>query len=357
MIGARRLRFVMAGDAGSGSVPCGMSMLVVPLVGPFHRRFPRYNAVTVLEGLKAAEPATILTSAVPPGGFADPAWRDVEEPALDPVVTWASRRGVAVEGVGEPSPDPAAQADFARYLQDSERAVPALAAVREAESELADLLGSALDLSRIHDALLPVLAKLHEARLEAFGDGPGSDWMEERADRMMEHLAASKVDGAALLVPVDHWASLTSRLDATGVAWHPLREVAPSEEARVRALLDVALAGESDEPAALLEALAEVQTPEARLAEAEVLLRFGEVEEALARVRTASTMDFVEPAWLPGWLLARLGQLADVTGARDEALRAYRGALALTWVPSVAREAAEAGLQEPFTLPSAEGDA
>ena len=132
-------------------------------------------------------------------------------------------------------------------------------------------------------------------------------------------------------------------------------DVPASEAARQRALLDVAMIGEGDDPNALLGALSELDVPEARLAEAETMLRFGDLAAALERLREASTLDLVEPAWLPGWLLTRLGQVADIVGEREEARRAYRGALALTWAPVAAREAATEGLQRPFVLPSAPG--
>jgi hypothetical protein len=61
-------------------------------------------------------------------------------------------------------------------------------------------------------------------------------------------------------------------------------------------------------------------------------------------------MDFVEPYYLPGFLLSRLGQLYDLAGRRDAALRAYRGVRALGYAPVEALAAAEDGLQRPFAL-------
>ncbi len=335
-----------------------MTVTWLSLVGPFHRRFPRYNAVTVRETVAALAPTRVVTTAVPPGGFDDEGWRDVEEPALAELVAWARARGVPVDAAGEPSPDPTAQEDFARYLSDAGVRDDAVARVGEAESALEALLGRALDASGVHEALIPAVAELHEARLAAFGDGPGTDWTAARGATMAERVAASLADAGdgpvVLAVPVDHLPGLRTALAEVGVAPTDPPVVPPSDAARTRALLDVALSGGGDDPAALLASLAEVTTPEARLAEAELLLRAGDPGSALTRLRDVATTDFVDPPWLPGWVLARLGQLADVAGSRDEARRAYRGVLALSWAPRAAREAAWEGLETPFTLPGAD---
>jgi hypothetical protein len=70
--------------------------------------------------------------------------------------------------------------------------------------------------------------------------------------------------------------------------------------------------------------------------------------EALETLEGAVGGDFSAPYFLPGYLLARLGQLRDLAGEREGAVRAYRGVLALDWVPTEAREAAQAGLETPF---------
>ncbi len=333
-----------------------MAIVLLPLVGPFHRRFPRFNAVTVLESVQLVRPTTVLTTAVTEKDLRGESWRELDEPALDLAITWATRAGKAVAGVGEPSPDPQAQEDFGRYLEESGLALPEVQEVLAHEATLSSLLGQALDARRIQLELLPTLRSLHAARQAAFGEGPGTDWLGERTQVMADRIEVHEAADTVVLAPVDHLPALERALEERDVAWSYGDDVPPSEAARERALLDVALAGQSDDPASLLDALARVKTPEARLAEAEVFLRAGDVEAALTTLREASKLDFVEPAWLPGWLLARLGQLADVAGARDEARRAYRGVLALSWVPAVARETAEAGLEQPFQFPGAESE-
>lgn len=322
-----------------------MPFSLVPLVGPFHRRFPRYNAVTVREIVAAAEPDAILTTALPPGALDDPAWQDVDEPGLPPVVRWARDAGVAVAEVGEPSPDPTAPADFLRYLAQSSEDHPALRRLAEARAPLEELLGRALDLTRIQNELLPAVAALHDARIELFGDGPGSDWLEQRVDRMAERLKPWSNARAVVLTSVDHLPVLRRRLAQTA---SDAADVPPSAAARQRALLDTAFAGDADDAAGLIAALREIDAAEARLAEAEVLLGHGHAAEALGVLREAVRGDFSEPPYLPGWLLARLGQLYDLDGRREDALRSYRGVLALSWAPAPAREAARDGLERPF---------
>jgi hypothetical protein len=323
-----------------------MPLFLVPLVGPFHLRFPRYNAVTVRDVVQELAPEALVTSALPPGAFDDPGWQDVEEPALWlAAVPWARRAGLELAAVGEPSPDPGALEAMRRYLREMSGQHPALARLDEARAPVEAALDRALDLDGVRGELLPALAELHATRLELFGDGPGSDWLEERVDRVVERLAPYLGRRAALLAPADHAAPLRARLGDDLV---DAPNVPPSDEARVRALLDTALAGQVDDPGRLLAALRERPEAEARFAEAEVLLTNGHPAEALATLREAVRGDFSRPAHLPGWLLARLGQLYDLDDRREDARRAYRGVLALDFAPAAAREAAREGLERPF---------
>lgn len=333
-----------------------MALVLVPLVGPFHLRFPRYNAVTVRDMVASLAPRLVLTSALPPGAFDAPTWQDVDEVALPlAVVPWARSQRVPVEAVGEPSPDPDAQADFERYLGEARGGQDALARLHEVRGPLGDLLAKALDARRVVDDLLPAVARERDLRLELFGDGPGTDWGEARADRVAErvreHLSAAPDGGAvALLAPVEGVPALRERLPEASLA----EPAPPSDEARRRALLDAALGGEAQDPERMLAALREEAGAEARLAEADLLLARGHVAEALERLETASHGDFSRPYHVPGWLLARLGQLYDLAGRREDARRAYRGTLALSWAPAAAREAARDGLETPFAPPGRE---
>ena len=339
-----------------------MPLVLVPLVGPFHLRFPRYDVVTVRETVARARPAALATTALHDRSeLDDPSWQDLEEPALTmELVPWARRAGVAIEPCGVPSLDPEAAASFDRIVGESEAGRAALASIEPTREALREILSGALDLAGVTGPLTEAVAAYQEARRAAFGPGPGTDWIEERGEAMARRLVEVAERHApasvAAAIPVDHLPRLRVHLaDRGDLLVREPEPVPPSDEARARALRDVALSGRYDDPGALLRGLREQEGPEARWVEAEVLLRHGHPAEALDVLRDASRGDFSHPPQLPGWLLARLGQLYDLDGRRDDALRAYRGALALSWVPRAAREAARDGLERPFQPPDADG--
>ena len=125
--------------------------------------------------------------------------------------------------------------------------------------------------------------------------------------------------------------------------------IEPNEAERARAVMDRAWRLEEEDAwGNLLGQLMELDVAEARFLAAQVYLAAGQVEDALQLMEHASRGDFSTPGYLPGYLLARLGQLYDLTGQRERALRAYRGVLALSWAPADAREIARAGVRTPF---------
>jgi len=330
---------------------------LLPLMGPWHLRHPRWNVATVRDALASVAPDAVWTTALAPGFDAAPAWRATDEVALPwTVAAWAARRGTPLVGVGAPANEDAA--DFERYLAAYPRARAALDAARAELRPLTELLPRALDLPRILAEVVPPLAADLDRRLAAFGDGPGTGCRVARARATAARLAAADARRGALLVEIDLWPALTAELDAAGVAWAPVAPPQVSAEARRRALLDVAWRGEAADVAGLLGQLRELDLAEARFLEAQLLLAHDHAAEALATLERAAAGDFREPYLLPGLLLARLGQLRDLAGRRERALQAYRGVLALDWAPDVARETALAGLRHPFeaaTEPGATG--
>jgi hypothetical protein len=332
-------------------------LTLLPLMAAWHLRHPRWNVVTVRDALASLEPDAVWTTALPPGYAADPGWRDTDEVALPwTVAGWAERRGTPLTGVGEPAGSDAA--DFERYLDGYPRARAPLDAARAELRPLLTVLPRALDLAAILREVVPPLAADLRLRSDAFGEGPGTAWRETRARTALGRVTAAAGDlgsrRGALLVEIDLWPSLTALLDAEGLEWGPVTAPPVSDAARRRALLDVAWRGEAADVAGLLGQLRDLDTAEARFLEAQLLLAHDHPAEALEALEQASHGDFSEPYLLPGMLLARLGQLRDLAGRRDRALQAYRGALALAWAPAEAREAAEAGLLEPFGI-AAEG--
>ncbi len=341
---------VMAGDAPH--------VTMIPLLGALHLRYPRYNAAVVEELLNASRPQALAIEPLPAGFERQPAWRDTEE-LLVPwvVVPWAERRRLRAIGVYEASPDPRAQADMARYLATYPSARKALDAAAAEERPLAGLLAEALTIERVEHDILPPLARSRALRLEAFGDGPGTDWLEARAEASAERVLALGVERTTLVAAVDRFAALREALERRGANVSIPGSPHPSEAAGERALLDLAWRGEGADPGSVVARLRALGHAEARYHAANLLLANGHVAEALEELEGVLRLDFARPPFLPALVLARLGQLRDVAGRRNDALRAYRGVMALDWAPVDARDAARAGIDAPFAFAEGgEGD-
>lgn len=335
-------------------------VVLVPLVGPFHTRFPRYNAVRVREVVKAAGVEALTVAALPPGALADPGWQGTHEVALPlSVVPWAARRGVPVHTVGsfpglpgEPG-EADDERDFVAYLERFEAGAQRVRRVRGTQAPLEELLRAPLDLNRILAELLPAIDAHQANRAAEFGEGPGTGWLAARSVVVAERVAALPYRRVALLAGVDDLPELRRALAALTA---PPRLEYPDttlpaesgDEERMRSLLDVAMRGDTNDPEALLGALRAVDAPEARYHEANLILEHGETGDALAVLELALRSDFAQPYYLPGFLLARIGQVYDLVGDRQAALRSYRGVLALDYAPAEAVEAATDGIGAPF---------
>ena len=325
-----------------------MSVTLLPLLGAWHLRYPVYNAASVLALLKASRPEVIVPAPLEPGALKTPAWQDTPEIVLPPALEWAKRRGVRLGDGLKPSPDPDAEADFRRYLAGYPQTRAQLSELEAKLRPLDEILPQPLTLARIWDEVVPVLENYQREREAAFGDGPGTDWWRERLTELATRTA--KLPGArvSVLAGVEQLPFLLEALLSEG-AEVVIPKAAPHDETvRERALLDVAFRGDAADPVALLGSLREVTGAEARFHEANLLLLHGHPAEALERLEEAANGDFSTPYYLPGYLLARLGQLRDLSGDRAGAVRAYRGVLAFDWVPEAAREAAMTGLETPF---------
>ena len=333
-------------------------LTLIPLTGPWHLRHPRWNVVVVREALEALAPDRVATTALSPEYAADPEWRGTDEVALPwTVAPWAADRGTPLEGVGAPPPIAGAAADFDRYLAGFPGARAALDGAAAALAPLRERLPRPNDLAGLLTEVVPALTEDLRVRLAAFGDGPATAWRGERATSAVERAQALGGERPALLVELDLWPAVVRALDEHGAAWTVVASPPTSTAARRRALLDLAWQGEAPDVAGLLAQLREGDEPEARFLEAQLLLAHDHPAEALEALEQASHGDFREPYLLPGLLLARLGQLRDLAGRRDRALQAYRGVLALTWVPAEARAAARAGIEAPFAAADVEATA
>lgn len=344
-----------------GPVTPDTRLVLLPLSGPWHLHHPRWNVVSVQEALAALSPDVVLSSALPPDYDQTPGWQEVAEPALPwTVVPWARARGTPLVGL-DGQQEAGAASEFHRYLAAYPAARQVLAELDRGLEPLRELLPQALDLPRLLGEIVPLLEADWRARATAFGEGPGTDWRQARARGVVAALqrrakAGGEPAGAqaagtdALLVELDLWPAMTAALDEAGIDWAPVEAPPPSPASRRRSLLDLAWRDQVPDVAGLLEQLREARTAEALFLEAQLLLTHAEPAAALAVMEAAANQDFSQPYLLPGMLLARLGQLRDLAGQRSKALQAYRGALALSWAPAEAIEAANAGMEQPFRL-------
>ncbi len=322
---------------------------LVPLAAGLHLRWPRYNAAVLGEILRRSAPDALALEPLQADFERDPTWQDHDELMLPWVaVPWARRAGVPVLGVHEPSPDPRAVSDLERYLEGYHGARRVLDEVRALERPLPDLLAAALTLPRVLHEVVPVLEAARALRLEAFGDGPATDWSEARAETVAARLAGIGAAHVVTLVALDRFAPLRDALEHAGIEVGTPDEPEVDDAARERALLDLAWRGEGADVGALVAQLRQLGHAEALYHVAGLLLAHAHPAEALEALEGALRLEFAEPWYLPGSLLARLGQLRDLAGRRTDAVKAYRGVLALSWAPHEARAAARAGLEAPF---------
>jgi hypothetical protein len=327
-----------------------MELLTLPLIGPFHLRSPGYNAITAKDLLSTWRPAALAVTALSEGELDDPGWQDTPELALPlSLVPWARRRGLPLHLVGQPSPEPGAEEDFRRYLEPFPAMRDRMNEVEALLRPVAALLEEPLTVDRIQRELVPALRAHQLARQEAFEDGPASEWLRARMETVAERIRGMAAERLAVLAPVEHLPFLHDELARRGLHPDPLPQAPLTPEARERSLLDYAFRGDAGDPGGLLAGLREIAGPEARYHEANLLLANGHGYEALELLEKTSHGDFSSPYFLPGYLLARLGQLRDLASRREDALRAYRGVLALDYAPAEALEAARSGLDVQFT--------
>ncbi len=326
-----------------------MQLTFIPLMGPFHLRYPAYNVVSVRDVVASSNPDALVTTILQTDDLNTPAWQDTLEVALPhTVIPWAKKHSVPVYGVFEKSPDETAAEDFKRFANEYPALKSKLTSVESLLRPLQALLEHPLTLARIETEVIPLLQGYQQEREKVFEDGPATDWLHERIKKMVQHILELPHECITILASAEHIPFLFDELKDK-VEMQPTPTIETSEESRERSLLDFAFRTDVNEPGNVIAKLKTINVPEARYHEANLLLANGHVAEALDVLERASHSDFSEPYYLPGYLLARLGQLYDLADRRDAALRAYKGVRALSYAPESALEAALAGLKEPFT--------
>ena len=194
---------------------------------------------------------------------------------------------------------------------------------------------------------MPALYTYQKHREDILGDGPGTDWLRERVSQMASKILGLPFENLAILASAEHIPFLQEILQEHLV---DIPDSAISEESRERSLLDFAFRIDAPEVGNLLAQLRNLNSAEARYHEANLLLANGHILEALEILEKASQGNFSEPYYLPGYLLARLGQLYDLNSDRNAALRCYKGVRALSYAPVEALEEALRGLEKPFEI-------
>jgi len=318
-------------------------LTLLPDLGDLLRLQPQYNAATLAE-LALAE---LNRSA----DAAEVLWvtgNDPDHPVRD---TFAAARVAMLNLTPDWAWADAEHAELLGFMKQYPQGQQRLKRAGQAERELETLLSGPLTLERlISPETLSRLADYHAGLREALEEGPGTRWQERRLDVLAEALEGR---AGVTLAALDDLPGLLKRLPHAGL---PALPFTAGEASRLRALADRALLLPEDaDLSALLSALERESgdrlTPKAELqyAAAGIHLAVGDLRTARSLLEAAAH-GLKDERSLPGLVLARLGQVRDAQGERDLALRTYRAALALSFAPQAARDAAQAGLQEPFTL-------
>jgi tetratricopeptide (TPR) repeat protein len=318
-------------------------MLLLPSLGPFHILHPRYNAATVLALLERARPEVLYLASLSPEDLKTGRWRE-EDPLLFHLLPWAEERGVPVVALDQEAHLKGEAEVFREALAQHPGGKPYLERMAAFDQALLDLLKSPLTLEAfVSGDFLGKLREVYRGFAQAFGEGPATGFRQRRMARVAEALKGQ--EGAVIAEVLDY----PFLAEAFPEAFPEPHE--PTERERERALLDRAWQlREEDDWAGLLEGLFAIGSPEALYLAAQIYLAAGEWREALALMEEVFRMDFGHPEYLAGYVLARFGQLLDLAGERERALRAYKGVLALSWAPEEARAMAQAGLRTPFQL-------
>ena len=336
-----------------------MAVILLPLLGPLHLRYPALNAVTVRDILAELDPGSVTTTVLSQDELRSESWQDTFELALPlAVAPWLRKGGKELIPVIEPPKDTTAQADFFRYAGEMPALEEKLGNFGALERQLARALDSQLNLKVLREEILPLARDMQQELRRQAGDGPATAWIWQRSTVAAARIRALETDRpVAVLASLEHVPALEEALQGAGAELLDLPDqIAVSPEARERVLLDQAmLTGPDGNIRALIDALEQLGSAEAGYARANLFMSSGHYLEALELLEKVSHEDFSTPYFLPGFLLARLGQLRDLAGKRSLALQAYRGVLALSWAPAEAAEAARDGLETPFTLKQTAG--
>lgn len=319
-----------------------MSLTLVPDLGDLLRLHPQYNAGTVVELARHLGAAGVLWASSD----------DPDHPLRDalPAAGIGIQEGFTTDWAWAD----AEHTELLKYLQYYPQGRERQQQAARAEHGFGELLMQPMTAQRLMGEEVMQAAKAHHEQVRSLLDeGPGTRWRGRRLEEVAAKLAGQS---GVVIAALDDLPDLLALLPDAGLP--ALADFRAGETSRLRALADRAWQlREDDDLNVLLESLARetgdpvTPKPELDAAAASIYLAVGQLSHARELLeRAAHGLTDDQPRSLAGLTLARLGQVRDALGDRELAQRTYRAVLALNYAPQIARDTAEAGLREPFTL-------
>jgi tetratricopeptide (TPR) repeat protein len=332
------------------------AMFALADLGPLLAQMPGYNAQTVLEILDFLGCQRVILTQVTNQAWQDGSWRNLENPLL---FALADETRFTVSAIGPDWAWAEAQADqLFGFLGQYPKGQATLRQLQQSQQPLRQALAKPIGIDHLYSPeLLDLIETDHLERIKLLQEGPGTLHRARRLGILVEELQVSSNKNAVVITTLDDLAALQRQVP---LKMPDLAAFRPGEAARFRALVDRAFRlEENDDLDALVHQLLALDGPadsvlgrlalEARFAASGVYLAVGDLESALDLLEAVSAGHFARPAYLAGYVLARLGQVRDLLGQRERAVRAYQAALALSWLPAAAREVAESGQVAAFS--------
>lgn len=310
-------------------------------LGEFHRLHAAYNTSTVIEVLRWMGVHQVYSTV-----FMTP-----EHPLKFALET----AGFSCTALAED--DRQAQQDQAKmfdYLNQYAQGKKLIQQRQRLDAELIEFLRQPLTAQSAHsENTLNQMRHYHAEARKLLEEGPATAYRKDRLSKAAEKL--QQLQEGVVLVAIDDIPELLDLVPGSQVP--DLTAFRPGESSRLRALADRAALIEEDDDletlvGGLLREEGDVLTPKSELqyAAANIYLAVGDLESARSLLFDAAHGVKDDPRYLPGLIFARLGQVRDALGDRENAVRAYQAALALSYAPEVAIETAKQGMQEAFNM-------
>ncbi|GEM49251.1 tetratricopeptide repeat protein [Deinococcus cellulosilyticus] len=310
-------------------------------LGEFHRLHAAYNTSTVIEVLRWMGVQQVYSTV-----FMTP-----EHPLKFALETAGVSCTMLAEDDAQSQQDQAQMFDILNQYAQGKQLIQRR---QKLDAELVGFLRQPLTAQSVHsENTLNHMLEYHTEIGTFLEEGPATAYRKDRLSKLVGQLQDIK-DGV-VLAAVDDIPDLIAALEGSQVP--DLSDFRPGESSRLRALADrAALIEEDDDLETLVTSLlreeGDLLTPKSELqyAAANIYLAVGDLESARSLLFDAAHGVKDDPRYLPGLIFARLGQVRDALGDRENAMRAYQAVLALSYAPEVAIETAKQGMQEAFNM-------